>query len=73
MSQVAQVLEVGLRRLDNAIARLEEHADTLDPVLISAAYAELLQARGILRAVAQVEHLTTEIAGKPSTLRLVKR
>ncbi len=75
-------LAVTSRKLDNAIAFLEQYVETCgDGVqdhgcLFSRAYAELLQIRGALHAAQQLEALVAEVekvdTERPSSLRLVK-
>ena len=77
----ASTLLVAARKLDNAIALLEEYADTCgdgvqDPaMLFGRGYGELLKMRGVLVAAQQLETLTAEVeradTERPSSLRLV--
>jgi hypothetical protein len=74
-------LAVVARKLDNAIALLEEYADTLegvqDPQMrFSRGYRELLQMRGVLQAAQQLEQMTADVeradTERPRHLSVVK-
>jgi len=69
-------MAVAMRRLDNAIAMIEDHASGGPPTLVADAYRELLALRGVMHAVAQLETLAEEFGKaeteRPSGLRVVK-
>jgi|GEM_PF-5703114 len=69
-------MAVAMRRLDNAIAMIEDHASGGPATLVADAYRELLALRGVMHAVAQLETLGEEFGRaeteRPSGLRIIK-
>ena len=72
----ASNLAVALRRLDNALAYLEQHADGGPPSLLGLAYSDLRAVRGCLVAAEQLEHLEATLGRAPTepppALRVVR-
>ena len=69
-------MAVALRRVDNALAMLEQHADGGPPTLVADAYREILALRGVMHAVAQLEQIASEFGKadteRPSGLRVIR-
>ena len=76
IAYAASTYAVAMRRLDNAIAMIEDHASGGPATLVADAYRELLALRGVMHAVAQLEQIATEFGAadteRPSGLRVIK-
>lgn len=69
-------IAVAQRCVDNALAYLEQHAETLDGPLLGLAYAEIRKARGCIAASTQLEELEATMGRAPTesppVLRVVR-
>lgn len=69
-------LAVAMRRLDNALAYMEQHADGGPASLLGLAYADLRGVRGCIAAAEQLEEMEATVGRAPTEpappLRLVK-
>jgi len=59
-------IAVAGRCIDNALAYIEQHAETLDARLIGLAYAEVRKARGCIVASVQLEELEATMGRAPT-------